>query len=42
MLSALKTEGSLKSVGDRLASFEERQRVVAKDMWDAHEARYRV
>jgi hypothetical protein len=32
----------LKSVGDRLASFEERQRVVAKDEWDAREARYRV
>jgi len=25
-----------------LASFEERQRVVAKDEWDAREARYRV
>jgi len=42
VLSTLKTEGSLKSVGDRLASFEERQRVVAKDVWDAREARYRV
>ena len=42
VLGALKTEGSLKSVGDRLASFEERQRVVAKDVWDAREARYRV
>ena len=42
VLRALKTEGSLKSVGHRLASFEERQRVVAKDEWDAREARYRV
>ena len=42
VLSALKTEGSLRSVGDRLASFEERQRSVAKDVWDAREARYRV
>ena len=42
VLSALKTEGSLRSVGDRLASFEERQRSVAKDIWDAREARYRV
>ena len=42
VLSALKTEGSLQSVADRLASFEERQRSVAKDVWDAREARYRV
>ena len=42
VLSVLKTEGSLKSVADRLASFEERQRAVAKDEWDAREARYRV
>jgi 2-methylisocitrate lyase-like PEP mutase family enzyme len=42
VLSALKIEGSLRSVGDRLASFEERQRSVAKDIWDAREARYRV
>jgi len=41
VLGALKTEGSLKSVADRLASFEERQRSVAKDIWDAREARYR-
>jgi hypothetical protein len=38
----LKREGSLRSVADRLASFEERQRAVAKDAWDAREARYRV
>jgi 2-methylisocitrate lyase-like PEP mutase family enzyme len=42
VLGVLKTEGSLKSVGDRLASFEERQRSVAKDMWDEREARYRL
>jgi 2-methylisocitrate lyase-like PEP mutase family enzyme len=41
VLGALKTEGSLKSVGDRLASFDERQRSVAKDVWDEREARYR-
>jgi 2-methylisocitrate lyase-like PEP mutase family enzyme len=41
VLGALKTEGSLKSVADRLASFDERQRSVAKDLWDAREARYR-
>src|ERR1700761_6034719 len=33
VLGALKTEGSLKSVADRLASFDERQRSVAKDLW---------
>jgi 2-methylisocitrate lyase-like PEP mutase family enzyme len=42
VLSVLKNEGSLRSVSDRLASFEERQRTVAKDEWDAREARYRV
>ena len=42
VLSVLKREGSLRSVADRLASFEERQRAVAKDAWDAREARYRV
>jgi 2-methylisocitrate lyase-like PEP mutase family enzyme len=42
VLGALKTEGSLASVSDRLASFEERQRAVAKPEWDALEARYRV
>jgi 2-methylisocitrate lyase-like PEP mutase family enzyme len=41
VLSVLKNEGSLQSVADRLASFEERQRTVAKDEWDAREARYR-
>ncbi len=42
VLGALRTEGSLKSVADRLASFEERQRAVAKDVWDARESRYRT
>lgn len=42
VLGALKNEGSLQSVVDRLASFEARQRTVAKDEWDAREARYRV
>jgi 2-methylisocitrate lyase-like PEP mutase family enzyme len=41
VLGVLRTEGSLKSVADRLASFDERQRSVAKDIWDAREARYR-
>jgi 2-methylisocitrate lyase-like PEP mutase family enzyme len=41
VLSVLKAEGSLQSVGDRLASFDDRQRSVAKDLWDAREARYR-
>jgi 2-methylisocitrate lyase-like PEP mutase family enzyme len=42
VLSVLKAEGSLQSVASRLASFDERQRAVAKDKWDAREARYRV
>lgn len=42
VLSALKKEGSLASVADRLASFEERQRAVAKHEWDALESRYRA
>ncbi len=42
VLGVLKAEGSLQSVAPRLASFEERQRVVAKGKWDAREARYRV
>jgi len=40
VLSALKAEGSLDSVGDKLASFEERQSSVAKAKWDALEERY--
>nr|WP_198157708.1 isocitrate lyase/phosphoenolpyruvate mutase family protein [Methylobacterium nodulans] len=42
VLGALKRDGSLSAVADRLASFEERQRAVAKDEWDALEARYRA
>ena len=42
ILRALKEEGSLSSVQDRLASFEERQRAVGKRDWDALEARYRT
>jgi len=40
VLGALKREGSLASVGDRLADFAERQRVVDKEGWDALEARF--
>jgi len=40
VLAALKSEGSLAGVGDRLLGFEERQRVVDKPRWDALEARY--
>lgn len=42
VLGALKQEGSLASVADRLASFEERQRAVSKHEWDALESRYRA
>lgn len=42
VLGVLKEEHSLISVGDRLASFEERQRIVDKPAWDALESRYRV
>ena len=42
VLGVLKAEGSLQSVESRLASFDERQRSVAKDKWDEREARYRV
>lgn len=42
VLGALKQDGTLTAVADRLASFEERQRAVAKDRWDALEARYRL
>jgi 2-methylisocitrate lyase-like PEP mutase family enzyme len=41
VLGALKASGSLASVAERLASFEERQRAVAKHHWDALEARYK-
>lgn len=42
VLGALKRDGSLAGVAERLASFDERQRAVAKGHWDALETRYRV
>lgn len=42
VLAALKEAGSLAPVADRLASFDERQRAVAKHEWDTLEARYRT
>ncbi|MFN3673430.1 MAG: oxaloacetate decarboxylase [Bosea sp. (in: a-proteobacteria)] len=42
VLSSLKAHGSLDHVAERLASFEERQRAVAKPRWDALEAKYKV
>jgi len=41
VLGSLEQNGSLDEVRDRLASFEERQRAVAKERYDALEARYR-
>jgi 2-methylisocitrate lyase-like PEP mutase family enzyme len=41
VLASLKVRGSLDEVRERLASFEERQRALAKDRYDAIEARYR-
>jgi 2-methylisocitrate lyase-like PEP mutase family enzyme len=41
VLGALRRDGSLDRVADRLASFEERQRVVKKPDWDALEQRFR-
>jgi 2-methylisocitrate lyase-like PEP mutase family enzyme len=41
VLASLKANGSLDQVREHLASFEERQRAVAKDRYDALEARYR-
>jgi 2-methylisocitrate lyase-like PEP mutase family enzyme len=41
VLASLKSNGSLDEVRERLASFDERQRAVAKDRYDALEARYR-
>jgi 2-methylisocitrate lyase-like PEP mutase family enzyme len=40
VLQALHRDGSLDAVAGRLASFEERQRSVAKPEWDALEARF--
>jgi len=42
VLESLRDTGSLAAVADRLAGFDERQSAVAKDRWDALEARYRV
>jgi hypothetical protein len=41
VLGALKRDGSLDGVADKIASFEERQRVVQKPTWDALEAKFR-
>ncbi|HMK79973.1 MAG TPA: isocitrate lyase/phosphoenolpyruvate mutase family protein [Xanthobacteraceae bacterium] len=41
VLGSLKQNGSLDAVRERLASFDERQRAVGKDRYDALEARYR-
>lgn len=40
VLRTLKEEGSLETVAHRLASFEDRQRTVAKARWDALEEKY--
>ncbi len=40
VLAALKRDGSLAAVADKLAGFEERQRTVAKASFDALERRY--
>ena len=42
VLGALKATGSLASVAERLASFDERQRSVAKHGWDQLETRYKT
>jgi len=42
VLGALKADGDISAVIDRLADFKERQRLVDKDTYDAAEARYRV
>ena len=41
VLGSLKANGSLDQVREQLASFDERQRAVDKDRYDALEARYR-
>jgi 2-methylisocitrate lyase-like PEP mutase family enzyme len=40
VLTALKQTGSLDAVADKLASFDQRQRAVGKDEWDALEKKY--
>ena len=42
VLGALKRDGNLDAVRDRLAEFDERQRFVHKDVYDALEKRYAV
>ncbi len=42
VLGALRRDGDLTAVGDRLADFEERQRLVHKETYDALEKRYAV
>ncbi len=42
VLDALGKDGSLSSVAQHLATFEERQKAVAKDKWDELERRYQV
>jgi len=42
VLGALKRDGSLAGVADRIASFEERQRLVQKASWDALECKFRT
>jgi len=41
VMAALRRDGSLAQVADRLAGFEERQQAVAKADYDALEQRYR-
>ena len=41
VMGALKRDGSLAQVADRLAGFEERQQAVGKSRFDALEQRYR-
>jgi 2-methylisocitrate lyase-like PEP mutase family enzyme len=41
VMAALKRDGSLAQVGDRLAGFEERQQAVDKPRYDELEQRYR-
>src|SRR5690242_9554129 len=40
VLGALRRDGSLSAISDRLAGFAERQRLVGKPDWDALEARF--
>jgi 2-methylisocitrate lyase-like PEP mutase family enzyme len=42
VLESLRDKGSLSAIGERLASFEERQMAVKKPFWDELEARYRI